>query len=417
METKSLVALAIDNGLFSDFCLTIAPAFKQFLYWTPWQSAFPKSNQLLPGDGFDEMERVKYLWDAIEKADLIIFPDVYYGDLQEKLVRDGKMVWGSRRGEVLELNRMKSKRLLKEYDIQPSKAIAVHGLENLRAYLKEHENVFVKISANRGDFETFESKRYELSEPKLDQLEHQLGAKKLIAEFVVEESINPAQEWGIDAFTIDGQWPVRTFCGFESKDVAFVGRVMEWEKIPQYLRDPNEKLSPLFAQVGYRGFFSTELRITPERDTFLIDPCCRLPSPPNEIQQMIFDNWADIIASGANGTMVDPSTVHKYGVCAMIHSSFADQNWQSLKFPENVRPFVKLRNHCKIDAVDYVVPQSVGLPEVGAVIGLGDTLEEAMDHLKENADQVEGYYLDIKTEGLDSMMETVEAGKTLGIEL
>lgn len=417
METNRLTTLIIDNGLFVDFGLRIAQHFAQCLYWTPWQSAFPKSNQLLPGDGFDEMQRVKHLFDAIEKADLVIFLDVYFGDLQEKLVRDGKAVWGSRKGELLELNRMRSKKLLKEYGIQPSNAVAVHGLKALREYLKEHENVFVKISSNRGDFETFESKRYDLSEPKLDELEHHLGAKKLIAEFVVEDAVEPAQEWGIDAFTIDGQWPVRTFSGFESKDVAFVGRVIEWEEIPEYLREPNEKLTPFFKQYQYRGFFSTELRITPERETFLIDPCCRLPSPPNEIQQMVFDNWADIIASGAKGRMVDPHTVQKYGVCAMIHSSFADQNWQSLKFPEDVRPFVKLRNHCKIEGVDYVVPQAVGLPEVGAVIGLGNTLEEAMDHLRENAEQVEGYFLDIKTDSLDSMLETVEAGKELGIEL
>lgn len=417
METKSLTALVVDNGLFVGFALRIAPHFKHLMYWTPWQSAFPKSNQLLPGDGFDEMERVKNLFDAIEKADLVIFFDVYWGDLQEKLVREGKSVWGSRKGELLELNRMRSKKLLKEYGIQPSPAVAIHGLEDLRNYLKDHENVFVKISSNRGDFETFESKRYDLSEPKLDQLEHQLGAKKLIAEFVVEAAIEPAQEWGIDAFTIDGQWPIRTFSGFECKDVAFIGRVMEWDAIPQYLRDPNEKLSPFFEKHQYRGFFSTELRITPERETFLIDPCCRLPSPPNEIQQMVFDNWAEIIAAGANGQMVEPNTVHKYGVCAMIHSSFADQNWQSLKFPEDVRPFVKLRNHCKIDGVDYVVPQAVGLPEVGAVIGLGETLDEAMEHLKENAAQVEGYYLEIKTESLDGMLETCEAGKSLGIDL
>ena len=417
METKHLTALAIDNGLFVDFALRIAPHFNQLFYWTPWQSAFPKSNQLLPGDGFDEMERVKYLFDAIEKADVIIFFDVYWGDLQERLVREGRTVWGSRKGELLELSRMRSKQLLRKYGVEPSPAVSVRGLADLREYLKEHENVFVKISCNRGDFETFESKRYELSEPKLDELEHHLGAKKLIAEFVVEESIDPAQEWGIDAFTIDGQWPVRTFSGFESKDVAFVGRVIEWAEIPEYLREPNEKLTPFFENYQYRGFFSTELRITPERKTFLIDPCCRLPSPPNEIQQMVFDNWAEILTAGAMGRMVDPHTVHKYGVCAMIHSSFADQNWQSLKFPEDVRPFVKLRNHCKIDGVDYVVPQSVGLPEVGAVIGLGNTLEEAMDHLRENSQQVEGYFLDIKTDSLDSMLETVEAGKELGIDL
>lgn len=417
METKGLTALVIDNGLFCSFACRIAPAFKRLMYWTPWISAFPKSNSLLPGDGFDEIERVKLLYKALDQADLVIFFDVYYGDMQQWLADRGMPVWGSRAGEVLELNRMKSKEILKAHGVQPSPAEKVRGLADLREYLKEHENVYVKISCNRGDFETFHSKTYELSEPKLDQLEHQLGAKKLICQFVVEEAIEPADEWGIDAFTIDGKWPVRTYSGWETKDVCFVGRVMEWDEIPEYLRAPNEKLTPFFKDHQYRGFFSTELRITPKKETFLIDPCCRLPSPPNEVQQMVFDNWGEIIAAGAHGKMVDPHTVHKYGVCAMIHSSFADQNWQAIHFPEDVRPFVKLRNHCKIEGVDYVVPQSVGLPEVGAVIGLGNTLDEAMEHLQENAEQVSGYYLEIKTDAVKSVEETKEAGEKLGIEL
>lgn len=414
---KDVVACCVDNGLFTDFALTIAPAFKKLYYWTPWANSFPKSNQLLPGDGFDEMERVRSLFDAIEKSDLIIFPDVYYGDLQEHLVRQGKLVWGSRKGEFLELNRMGAKTLMRKYGVQPSDGIEVHGLDDLRRYLMEHDDVWVKISTVRGDFETFKSETYELSEPKLDELEHRLGAKKLIAQFVIEPNIEPAVEWGIDAFTIDGQWPKRTFSGLEIKDLGFLGRVMEWDEIPEYLRAPNEKLSPYFKDKEYRGFFSTELRILDDKTTYLIDPCCRLPSPPNEIQQMVFDNWPEILLRGAQGQMVDPNPVHKYGVCAMIHSSWSDKNWQSVKFPEEIRPFVKLRNHCKIEGVDYVVPQEVGLPEIGAVIGLGETLDDAIEHLKENAAQIKGYFLEIKLDSIETALEEKYKAEKLGIEI
>lgn len=417
METGETVACFVDNGLFTDFALRLAPSFKHFYYWSPWANSFPKSNALLPGDGFDEMERVRGLFDAIEKSDLIIFPDVYYGDLQEHLVRQGKLVWGSRKGEFLELNRMGAKALLKKYGVNPSEAEAVHGMADLREYLKAHENVWVKVSTVRGDMETFKSDTYELSEPKLDELEHKLGAKKLIAEFVIEPDINPAVEWGIDAFTIDGQWPVRTFSGLEIKDLGFVGRVMEWQEIPQYLRDPNEKLSPYFKDKQYRGFFSTELRILDDRTTYLIDPCCRLPSPPNEIQQMIFDNWPEIILRGAQGEMADPNPTAKYGVCAMIHSSWADKAWQAVYFPEDIRPFVKLRNHCRIEGVDYCVPGEVGLPEIGAVIGLGETLDEAIEQLEENAEQITGYYVEIKLDSIEAALKERDKAEKLGIEI
>lgn len=415
--TAGVTAVFLDNGLFTDFALTLAPAFKKLYYWSPWANSFPKSNALLPGDGFDEMERVRSLFDAIEKSDLIIVPDVYYGDLQEHLVRQGKLVWGARKGEFLELNRMGAKALMKKYGVNPSPAEQVHGMADLREYLKAHEDVWVKVSTVRGDMETFKSETYALSEPKLDELEHKLGAKKLIAEFIIEPDINPAVEWGIDAFTIDGQWPKRTFSGLEIKDLGFVGRVMEWDEIPEYLREPNEKLSPYFKEKQYRGFFSTELRILDDRTTYLIDPCCRLPSPPNEIQQMIFSNWADIIYQGAQGIMVEPEPAHKYGVCAMIHSSFADENWQAVKFPESVRPFVKLRNHCKIDGVDYCVPGEVGLPEIGAVIGLGDTLDGAIEHMKENAEQIKGYYVEIKLDSIEKALEERDKAEKLGIEI
>lgn len=416
-KLDSKIVTVVDNGLFTDYALTLGPAFKKVFYWTPWQSSFPKSNSLLPGDGFDEIERVKNVWDAIEKSDLIIFPDVYFGDWQEQCVRMGKAVWGSRKGESLELDRMGAKRLMVKHGIVPSPADEVVGLEALREYLKEHENVYVKISANRGDFETFKSETYELSEPKLDELEHKLGAKKLIAKFVIEPEITDAVEWGIDTYTVDGQWPARTFAGLEIKDLGFLGRVMEWKEIPQYLRDGNEKLSPWLGKKEYRGWISNEKRIKADRTVYEIDWCCRLPSPPNEIQQMVFSNWPQIIWAGANGKMVNPMTVYQYGCCAMIHSGWADKGWQSVKFPEEIRPFVKLRNHCKIEGTDYVVPQEVGLPEIGAVIGLGQTLEESIEHLKENAAQIQGYFLEIKLDSVETALEERDKAEELGIKI
>jgi hypothetical protein len=417
MKPSDCTVTFLDNGLFIDFCLSVAPHFKKAYYSTPWINSFPKSNQLLPGVGFDTMERPKWVWDAIEKSDLIVFPDVYYGDLQEYLVRRGKLVWGSRKGEILETDRMKAKEIMAEYGVQGTPADEVVGLDDLRDYLKDHENVWVKISATRGDMETFKSENYEMSMPKLDELEHNLGAKKYIERFIIEPDISPAVEWGPDTFTIDGKWPQNFFCGTEVKDLGDAGRVMKWNELPQYLRDPNEKMSEWFKQQQYRGLYSTELRITPSRETFLIDPTCRAPSPPNEIQQLVFDNWADIFLAGASGKLVEPNPVHKYGVCAMIHSAWADKNWQSIQFPEEISQYVKIRNHTVIDSVHYCVPSEVGLPEVGAVVGVGETMDEAIAHMEDNAEQIKGYYLDIKIDGVARAKEECEKMEELGVDI
>ncbi len=408
----------IDNGLFVDVALNLASQFGKVMYWSPWKSAFPSSSKMLPGDGFDEIERVKWWGDAIQRADILVYPDVYYGDEQALLDKHGYRIWGSRKGESFELNRSGAKKLIKSVGLPVGPWTMIQGLEELRAYLKQHQNVWVKVSANRGDAETFHVERYDLIEPRLDELEHRLGAKKQIIEFIVEDSIEPAVEFGYDGFTIDGKWPMRSFFGLERKDLGFIGKVVEYSEFPEVLKKPNTVLSDFFAQHHYRGWYSSELRVTDKDTAYLIDPCCRLPSPPHEIYLEIFDNWPEIIWNGSVGEMTEPNATAQYGVCAMIHSAWATKNWLPIRFPESIRRFVKLRNHCRIDNVDYFVPQpDSDLPEIGAVVGLGNTLEEAKQHLMDNAEQVEGYDLDIKTSCIESAEQEIEEAKKYGIEI
>lgn len=415
---SSKVVTVIDNGLFVDIALRIAPAFKKVYYWSPWQSAFPSSSKMLPGDGFDEIERVRWKWDAIKKSDLVIYPDVYYGDEQIAVAEMGKRVWGARKGEMLELDRLKTKKILKAIGEPVGPYATVTGLANLRSYLKEHPNTWVKISSNRGDAETFHCETYELIEPRLDEMEHRLGAKKTVIEFIVEDSIDDAKEFGYDGFCIDGQWPVRSFFGIERKDELFIGRVVEWDEFPQVLKQSNEALSPYFKEKNYRGFYSSELRITEDEKAYLIDPCARAASPPHEIYMEIFDNWAEIFWKGANGELAVPNPVKKYGSCAMIHSSWASKNWLPLRFPEEVRPWVKLRNHCRIDGVDYFVPQPDSeLPEIGAVVGLGDSREEAEEALRHNAEMIKAYDVDVKLGSWDEVNDEIEEARKFGITI
>jgi predicted RNase H-like HicB family nuclease len=133
--------------------------------------------------------------------------------------------------------------------------------------------------------------------------------------------------------------------------------------------------------------------------------------------QEVFSNWPEIIAEGAEGNMASPETAHQYAAIAMIHSSWATNNWQAVEFPEEIRKFVKLRNHCKIDGKDFFVPQLYELPEIGAVIGVGDTLDECIEHLRSNAEQVKGYYLEIKLDSIDKALEEIHSAKEIGIEI
>ena len=420
-DPSDVVCLVIDNGLFIELALKLAQTYKKVYYYCPWESAFAKMNLACIGHGFPEIEVVCSIYGPhFDDVDLFCFPDIYMGYEQEHLEKLGKIVWGSRTGECLELKREGMKEILKALDMPVGGFTHIVGMANLRSYLKEHEDVYVKIDKYRGTFETFHAANYKEVEPKLDEVEFNLGAFKHIIEFTVEDSLPDRIEVGTDCWAItdkngECQYPDHLISGIEIKDVGFASIFKEYKDLPEVVTRFNEKMRPVFAAYNWRGFVSTEVRIGKDMDPYMIDLCARAPSPPNELYQEQYANLAECIWAGANGIVVEPEAVAKFGCEIMLHSSWADKGWQPISFPEDIRDFVKLRNATKIDGVYYAIPQAVGLPECGAVIGLGDTLKEALDHACENAEQVTGYYMEAKTGAIDDIKEQIAKMEELGL--
>lgn len=405
-DLKSKRVLIYDYGLFVSLAETLARYFGEVRYFMPWKSSFPKSNSLIVGAGLTSVTRTTDFFDEIDSADLIVFPDVYDGDLQNHLRSIGHRVWGGGKGEEMELKRWEMKQLMERIGLPVQKVWRIEGLDTLREFLQKQNDVFVKVSTTRGDFETFHHETYQLSEPRLDELEHKLGAKKHILTFIVEDAINDATEVGYDGWTIDGQFPQQdALIGIEIKDAGYAGAIMPYKALPESVRNVNAKLAPIMRDYGYRGFFSSEIRLNGDKKPYLIDPCCRCGSPPSELYQEMYDNFGEIIWNGAAGKLVEPHATSKYGVLAMIHSAWADKNWQALHFPPAISRWVKLRNKTVIDGTVYVVPTDVGLPEIGAVIGVGETLLDAIKHLAENASQIKGHSIEIKLDAIPQAMK------------
>jgi predicted RNase H-like HicB family nuclease len=339
------------------------------------------------------------------------------GPLQEHLVNLGKRVWGSRRGEELELFRAESKEHLKDIGVDIGPYKVVRGLDKLREYLKENEEQYVKISRTRGDMETFFSRDYRLIEPKLDELEAKLGAKKHVMEFLVEKKIECIAEVGYDGFCIDGTFPKNAMFGIEIKDESLVMRTMPYDAFPDEVRSINDKMAPTLKRYGYRNFISSEIRIAKDKTPYAIDPCCRAGSPPSEIFWMMVSNWPDILWEGADGTLVEPKFTAKWAAELLLLSSFADQHWQPIDFPNSIRDHIKLRNLTKINGRYYVVPQEVGLPEIGAVVATGNTMQEAIANVRKISEKVEGHYIEVRGESLDKAAEQFETLRDAGIKV
>jgi hypothetical protein len=395
----------------------LAKGFGRVLLYVPWKNAFPKSNLFSVGEGLPNVEKVTDWEDYFDETDCYFFPDVYDGGLQLLLRSLGKPVWGSAKGEELELFRWETKHLLKELGLPVQPVERIIGLDALREHLMEVDDKFVKISRLRGDCETFHHSTYKLTEPRLDEMEHRLGARKHTKEFIVEDSIDGSvKDIAYDGFTIDGEYPKRCLMGIEQKDLGYVGIVKLYSEFPAPIREVNTKLAPILAQYQYRNFISPELIIGKKGEPYVIDPCARCGSPPSELYQQMADNWAEVIWAGAHGELIEPKWNAKWGVQAMIHSPWADQNDLSLYFPDKIAEWVKLRNVAKVEDHWMVMPQNVGLPEVGAVVATGNTLMEAMKKLVEYSRQVEGYQTEVQLKALPDVIESIDQAQRHGIK-
>lgn len=413
MNLKDVKVLVYDGGgLFVSLALRLAElkAFAQVDYFREWQDGFCDGRELAIGTGLEDfgVGRLKYFWTdpvtgkhPVDEYDLIVFPDCWHGDLQEYLRANGKLVWGAGKASSLELSRVKTKELMKSIGLPVNEYQQIHGLENLRVFLKQNKGWFIKISALRGLGETFESDDYEQSKGQLDDLRARYGALMDTIDFVVEKKIPDAKEVGYDGYCIDGEFPNNAFWGPEIKDKAYFGKLVDYDELPDEVKMVNTKLS--YHMQGYRQFWSTELR-----NQYPIDITARHASPAGETYIHAYDNLPDIIYYGAQGKLVHGETQAKYAAQILMCSEWAEEHDYPILFPEKIRPFVKLYHHCRIDGVDHVMPQLAKMKQVGSVIGLGKTPEEACNAAKERVQLIKGYDLDAETDALDKAVEQME---------
>lgn len=417
-STKSICI--VDNGNYTSFAEHLAPSFAKCYYYTPRSDpSFPTTNADLVGYGLPGVERILDIWaqPLHDNIDLWVFLDVYDGNLQMHLREGGHRVWGSGNGDELELDRVASKKKLKELGFSVGKYRVVTGLDALESWLKMHEDQHVKVSRTRGDMETFFSKNWKEIEPRIDQLRHQLGPAHKVMEFICEDRIDDAVEIAFDGYTIDGQFPDRTMLGIEIKDKGYVGFGREAAKWPKQIVDSNRMISETLRNYQYRNFYCNELRVTKDGTAWAIDPCCRVPMPPGELDLVMYKNLPEILWEGAAGNLVQPELAGKVGVELLIHSTYAEENWQSIQYPKKLEPYVKLRRHCIIDKQRYIIPQWVGLPEVGAVVCVGDNLEDTIAEVEEYAEEVEGYDISVNKGALEDAKDQVAKLKEYGINL
>ena len=406
-----------DHGAFFEVALRLARDFGKVYYTAPWESAFSKIDQAVIGDGFDEVERVPEIWDVIDKVDLVVYPDVHHA--AEQLFIDkhiGCPLWGSRRADDLEIKKSMFKKLQKALGMEVAPYEVLRGLEKLREYCRnpENEDRWIKITPQfRGNRETFHHQNYSLTREILDAMGVEFGALQDILSFLSENTIDAKLEGGLDTYTIDGEHPNVAVQGYEKKDLAYFASVQDWDEIPKEISCVNEFLWPKLKELKCRQMLSTEVKITEDRKSFLLEPTIRFPSPAGEEQMELYSNFSEIVYEGASGNLVQPVLTAHFACEAMIEHNGPKDRPRALQVPDSVRKWIKLYGTTKIDD-KLVISQEFEC--IGAVVGIGDTPDEALEHLKSNAEEIKDQPVSIHVEAIAELIQEIEEAESDGIK-
>ena len=275
MDLSNKQVLVIDNGLFPKMAIRLARDFGRVFYYTPQGGQFPDINQCKLGEGLPDIERVDSIFfDGWEDVDQFVFCDVGFGFEQEHLVALGKRVWGSRKGEDLELMRVQTKKLMKKLGLPVNPYKVIKGMEALREFIKENPGWFIKVDRYRGNFETFKAEDYDLVKSRLDEIQKSTGEWSTILPFVAESDLPDCVEVGTDGFTVDGQYPEKCLSGIEDKDAGYCGVFGNYADLPEPVTRFNTRMAETFKEYQYRGFFSTEVRVGKDLEPYMIDLTC-----------------------------------------------------------------------------------------------------------------------------------------------
>lgn len=401
IDLKDKTVIVYDRGNYVNIAQRLSKDFGRVMYYLPTSSPFPKFNMEVIGTGIEGVERIYDFWNNVQGADLIVFPDILDGCIVEYLRSTGKAVYGCGFGEDMELDKINLLEYCKQEGISTGNYKIISGIKTLREYLKENPDRYVKVNFIRGNIETFYSESYDLIEPYIDSLEHDLSPVKDTIAFIVCEPIKPAVEIGSDLIYVNGELPDKGMWGIEIKDSSYVGKVDDYENFPRPIIEVNKKLSKLTTELGFTGNISNEVRVTENGEAYLLDMTPRVPQPPGDLLMYMYKNFSEIVYGAANNNIVEPETDSRYGVQLILKSSWSEKEPMSVFVPEEIRPFFSLkRMMCKEGKFYYIPEDGVEMAEIGSLCFASNSLDDAILEIEAMSKKIKAFDIHCNVEAL-----------------
>lgn len=409
-DIKDITVCCIDHGLFPAVAFRMAKSCKRVLYQTPTEKAFTTLNDHIIGDGFSEIERCEDFWPIKDEIDLFIFSDIQHSGLQLELESQGKSVWGSRAGDSIEIDREKFNRVMEEVGLPVPKHEVIQGLTNLRLFLEDKTDRYIKISKYRGTMETTHWRDSDLDSIWLDAMAVKLGPAQDLIRFLVFEPIDAPVEIGGDTYCVDGQWPSLMLHADEEKDKAYLATVTEREDMPETLQDIMEAFSPILKKERYRNSWSMETR-----DGYFTDATARGGLPSTTSQITTWENFPEIVWAGANGELVEPIPAHQFSAECILNLKSKKDEWGKVRVPKELDGHAYFAGTCEIDGAICWPPDGDDESDVGWLVAGGDTMEETIENMKDLAALLPDG-LTAETHALIGLLEKIKAGEDEGVE-
>lgn len=415
-EISDVTALIVDHGLNVGLAAELASRqkFKRVLYHNAaWVEAFPKLNKGCIGDGYEGVEIIDDYWAIKKEVDLAIFPDLYHAGEQLELESQGVMVWGSRNGDKTEMYRQRFLEALKRVGLEVPPHEIKHGLPELREFLYDKEDKYIKISKWRGTLETTHWRDWDMDEGLLDWWAILFGPLKESISFLVFDAIETEIEIGADTYCIDGEYPDLMLEGIEYKDQAYFATVKKKQEMPEQLQAVLDAFHDELREVRYRNLLSCEVRVKDDH-FFFIDPTRRFPCPAGNSQLKLYGNLPEIILFGAAGELVQPEIRGRFAAECVLVAKGNKKLWSEIKFPPDLRDSVVCAGSCDVNGKICTPPDDSEDDGIGWLVSIGDTGKETLESILQKAEQLPDG-VSANTEDLVQVLKAIETSEAEGV--
>ena len=389
---SEMVVLVKDSGgLGVEWACSMAPAVKEVIYFNTWQDGFCESRKWMLGRGFEGIKKTLYFDDEVDRADLILYTDIGYGDEANRFRKAGKAVFGAGDAEKFENHRFPFRALQKKIGLYPApyKTYQAKGIDDLIAYLKAHPKQYVKVdNAFRGDCESFPADTYEAVKTHIDGLRVAFAPFDDSVPFIIEDMIDSKAEVGIDSF-FSGALIRPCLWGIEAGK-CYLGRFDQI--LPAVMEDCISRLGPEMKKRGYAGAFSTENRLLSKDRAIMIDPTMRPAYNLSLGYGSWIKNFPEVVAKVANNESVtiEPRAKYVGGVPLYVKCERESVEW---RFPKSLRDEgkIKFREGCKKGGKYYAIR---GCNSAAFIVSWGNSIEAVFKDLKATAAKVEATDID-----------------------